>query len=46
MKQNVAEQKLKKLLNDINRQKEPDKQIKALAEMLYTLAAYIFSTNK
>ena len=46
MNKNAAEQKVKKLYNDINRHKTTEQQIKALAEMIYTLSAFIFTTSK
>jgi len=46
MNKSTAENTLKKLKNDIGRQKDHNVQIKMLAEMLNTLAAYIFSTSK
>lgn len=46
MNKNAAEQKVKKLFNDINRQKSADTQIKALAEMVFILSTFIFTTSK
>lgn len=46
MNKNTTENTLKKLKNDIARQRDNNIQIKLLAEMIYLLAAYIFSTSK
>jgi len=46
MNKHTAENRLKKLFNDIGRQKDTNIQIKTLAEMLNTLATYIFSSSK